>query len=148
MNCMEKEIQVWLDRHAENYRMCLKAASTIPTTTIGEELAQRITVTEEFLLNREDYRQIATSLYIQANKAGLFRVEGDPGPPRDSQDDSPITSNQLDFINTLCRELGKEADEILDQQLRLCSKTSLTVLTKQEATEIITILKAEKNKSK
>lgn len=130
---MNQEIQAWLDRHAENYSACLKAVVDHCDTTLE--------------LSPSDMNDIASNIYVQANNAGLFREEGDPNPPRNGIDDVPITDKQRDFIVTLSRELGKDADEIIDQQLRLCGKKSIAALTKQESTEVITLLK-EAKKSK
>ena len=138
----ENEIKLWLEKQAKNYRMCLEAASN----NIDSGILGYIEDGKTVHLRPEDYRQIASSLYIQGNRAGVFREEGDPNPPR--RDDFPSTEKQQQFIARLAAELGSEADEVLDQHLRLSGKAVVDALSKEEATNLITALKEEKNRRK
>lgn len=136
-----EQVKAWLDKQAKNYYLCLEAVRENIDSGVFDYRIDGKTIH----LSVTDLKDIASNLYIQANKAGLFRREGDPNPPRNDQDE-PITDPQLDFIEKLKKEVGQEYDDILDQHLRLAGVKVVIALTKDEGTNLITALKTEKNK--
>ena len=122
------------------YEECLTAASTIPTTTICEELGTRITTgLDQFSLNREDYRQIATSIFIEHNrqagrKRGQERSQG-------RADTELSTENQQKYIGGLAAKGGKKAEKIITQFLDNNETDLVDKLSKAQATTLINMLK-------
>ena len=135
---MEETTEAWLNQQALNYKACLIA--------VKKNIPQKLD--EGLELTAGELKDIATSLYIQGNRSGVFRVERDSVGPERYPDDELSSEAQQKFIATLSVELGKGADEVIDQQLRLCGKADVNSMSKQEATELITVLKAEKKSIK
>ena len=134
---MNEEAEAWLNQQALNYKACLIA--------VKKNIPQKLD--EGLELSAKDLKDIASNLFIQGNRSGVFRAEGDPGPPRYPDDELPSEAQQR-FVAVLATELGKEADLVIDQHLRLNGKADVVSLSKQETTELITKLKAEKKMSK
>jgi len=130
---MDQETQEWLNEQAKNYKACIIAVlKNIPPK-----------LTEEMSLGPPELKDIAGTLYIQGQKAGVFRKESGAAPPR-YEDDVPSTEKQQVFIGKLAAELGKDADNIVDQALRLAGVKTIDKLTLSEATELIKRMKQEK----
>ena len=121
------------------YEECLTAASTIPTTIIGEVLAKRVTVTKEFILTREDYRQIASSIFIELNKQkGRQRNQ--------ARTETELSTNkQQAFIGGLATKLGKKGENIIAQFLDNNEVKLVDKLSKAQATTLINLLQEAQN---
>ena len=135
---MNKETEDWLNDQAKNYKGCLMAVVKNIPPKISKDLE----------LSASDMKDIASNLFIQGQKAGVFREEGDPQPPRMEYDDSPSTNPQQELMARLATELGKESEDLIDQHLRICGKKVVDALTKTEATELINKLMEEKRVKK
>ena len=134
---MDDEAQEWLNEQAKNYKACL--------ATVLKYIPLKLT--DDIALTSTDLKDIAGTLFIQGQKAGIFRNETGAAPPR-YEDDEPITFAQKDFVKKLANELGKDADEIVDQAIRMAGGKSIDSLSKSEGTELIKRMKDEKARRK
>ena len=108
------------------YNECLKATNLIDMQALGE--------VEDFALTREDYRQIATSIFIELNRQqGRKRNQA-------RADTEPSTDKQQAFIGGLAAKGGKKAGNIIAQFLDNNETQLVDKLSKSQATTLINLL--------
>lgn len=130
---MNKEL---IEDLADVYRECLEQASAIPMDSIK-------ILGEEMLLTDEDYRNIASCLFIEYNKQQNRKSNGNGNG--DSSFDKPTTEPQQKLIAKLAVELGTEAEKVIQQYLDNLDCVdrevkSTEVLSQKEASSLIDIL--------
>ena len=109
---------------AQEMKMALEAARTIPANVLCPKIANTY-----LLLKAEDYRAIASGLFIQANiNSGNGRYEG------------PVSKDQIKFIKILGDE-REEGAAVIIQFLNANRKDGLEDLTSSMASTLIDTLK-------
>lgn len=119
----------------ELYQACLEEAKTIGRDVLGETLKQN------YALRVEDYRQIATSLFIEYNyRHGRNKGKGDKGGGQgQGKYSGPSTEKQQKHIATMAMQ-GAKNETIITEFLKANQRTSAEELTKSEASTLIDML--------
>jgi len=138
------QLKAEIQELAELYKTCLEIAKeNIPRDILckkGMTSGER----DRLMLQPENYQKIASSLFIQVNINGSNNNRGSAPKP-----DAPSTDNQQQFIRTLLSELSpEEGDAIVNQFLENIDKSEYPLLSKSEATTLISMLKEEKASKK
>jgi hypothetical protein len=119
-------IEEKMEELANEMKAALKAARKIPQDILHHS--------EEMQLTRDDYKTIATSLFIEYNKQ-RYREE-----KKDGKYEGPSSEKQQNFLGILATEKDG-ATEIISAYLDANGKKSMEELTATEATSLITQLK-------
>jgi hypothetical protein len=120
-----------MEELANEMKAALRAARKIPQDILHDS--------PEMLLTREDYKTMATSLFIEYHRSEKKNGDG--------KYEGPITEKQLNFVDILVNE-KEHSDDTVMPYLESCGKASVKELTSSEATTLIDMLKTLKKKER
>ncbi len=118
----------------ELYQACLEEARTIPPDILARGHNKPIKNRADLQFVADDYRQIASSLFIQYNKNHQKKGQG--------KYTGPATDKQQKHIAEMAM-LGAKNETIINNFLNVNNRKSAEELTKSEASSLIDLLHAE-----